>query len=153
MAISEIVSVAISVQDSAPKAVAFDTPLIFAKAPYSGSRLYAATPAGLDRVLEQLGLHDALWPVRTLQPGETAEALSPCIRPLSFEERSRALRETAIGAARARAVEATQQAERRRAERAGGIGTRAGRRGARSRSAPAHGADVRRQREFAHSSQ
>lgn len=47
--ITDIVSVTISVQDSAPKAVRFDTPLIMAKAPYSGSsRLYDISPAGLD---------------------------------------------------------------------------------------------------------
>lgn len=46
--ITDIVAVSISVQDSAPKAVAFDTPLILAKAPYSGSsRLYDISPAGL----------------------------------------------------------------------------------------------------------
>lgn len=49
MSISDIVSVSISIQDSAPKAVAFDTPLIMAKAPYVGgsSRLYNISPSGL----------------------------------------------------------------------------------------------------------
>lgn len=47
MSISEIVAVSISIQDSAPKAVAFDTPLIMAKAPYVGSRLYNVSPSGL----------------------------------------------------------------------------------------------------------
>lgn len=47
MAISDIVSVSIAIQDSAPKAVAFDTPLIMAKAPYIGARLYNISPAGL----------------------------------------------------------------------------------------------------------
>lgn len=47
MAIADIVSVVVSIQDSAPKAVAFDTPLIVAKAPYVGSRLYNISPAGL----------------------------------------------------------------------------------------------------------
>lgn len=46
--ITDIVAVDISVQDSAPKAVSFDTPLLMAKAPYSGSsRLYDISPAGL----------------------------------------------------------------------------------------------------------
>lgn len=46
--ITDIVAVEISVQDSAPKAVTFDTPLIMAKAPYSGSaRQYDISPAGL----------------------------------------------------------------------------------------------------------
>src|SRR5690606_21060440 len=45
--ISDIVSVAIAIQDSAPKAVAFDTPVIVAKAPFLGARLYAVSPQGL----------------------------------------------------------------------------------------------------------
>jgi hypothetical protein len=46
--INDIVHVVIDIQDSAPKAVSFDTPLILAKAPYSGqSRLYGISPAGL----------------------------------------------------------------------------------------------------------
>ena len=47
MAISDIISVAIAIQDSTPKAVAFDTPVIVAKAPFVGGRLYNATPSGL----------------------------------------------------------------------------------------------------------
>lgn len=49
MAISDIVQVSIAIQDSAPKAVAFDTPLIVAKAPFVGgsTRLYNISPAGL----------------------------------------------------------------------------------------------------------
>lgn len=50
--IADIVSVSISVQDSAPKAVAFDTTLILAKAPYSGAaRQYGINPAGLAAML------------------------------------------------------------------------------------------------------
>lgn len=46
--INDIISVDIAIEDSAPKAVAFDTPLILAKAPYSGAaRLYDVSPAGL----------------------------------------------------------------------------------------------------------
>jgi hypothetical protein len=46
--IRDIVSVSIDVRDSAPKAVEFDTPLIMAKAPYSGlARQYAISPSGL----------------------------------------------------------------------------------------------------------
>jgi hypothetical protein len=45
--IADIIAVAIAVQDSAPRAVAFDTPLIMADAPYVGSRLYSVSPAGL----------------------------------------------------------------------------------------------------------
>ncbi len=47
MAISDIVSVSIRIEDSAPKAVAFDTPLIVAKAPFVGARLYNVSPSGL----------------------------------------------------------------------------------------------------------
>lgn len=47
MAISDIVQVDISIQDSSPKAVAFDKILIVAKAPYVGGRDYSVSPAGL----------------------------------------------------------------------------------------------------------
>ncbi|HEY6056227.1 MAG TPA: DUF3383 family protein [Gaiellaceae bacterium] len=50
--ITDIVHVTIDIQDSAPKAVAFDTPLLMAKAPYSGqSRLYGISPAGLNAMV------------------------------------------------------------------------------------------------------
>lgn len=45
--ISDIVAVSIAIQDSAPKAIEFDTIAIVAKAPFVGSRLYAVTPQGL----------------------------------------------------------------------------------------------------------
>lgn len=46
--ITDIVSVSIAIQDSAPKAVEFDEILLMAKAPYSGlSREYPISPAGL----------------------------------------------------------------------------------------------------------
>jgi hypothetical protein len=51
MAIADIVSVSLAIQDSAPKAVAFDTPLVVAKAPYVGSRLYPISPAGLSSMV------------------------------------------------------------------------------------------------------
>lgn len=44
--ITDIVSVAIAIQDSAPKAVEFDAIAIVARAPFVGSRLYAASPQG-----------------------------------------------------------------------------------------------------------
>lgn len=47
MPISDIVSVSISIDDSAPKAPAFDTPLIMAKAPYVGAREYTLDSSGL----------------------------------------------------------------------------------------------------------
>lgn len=47
MAISDIIAVSIAISDSAPKAPAFDTPLIVAKAPYVGVRLYTCDASGL----------------------------------------------------------------------------------------------------------
>lgn len=47
MAISDIISVSIAIADSAPKAPAFDTPLIMAKAPYVGAREYTLDSSGL----------------------------------------------------------------------------------------------------------
>jgi len=46
--INDIIAVDIDIQDSAPRAVAFDTPLLMADAPYVGSRLYSVSPAGLN---------------------------------------------------------------------------------------------------------
>lgn len=45
--ISQIISVSIAVQDSAPKAVSFDTPLLVGKAPFVGTREYRISPSGL----------------------------------------------------------------------------------------------------------
>jgi hypothetical protein len=47
LAITDVVQVSIRIEDSSPKAIAFDTPLIVAKAPFVGAREYNATPAGL----------------------------------------------------------------------------------------------------------
>jgi hypothetical protein len=47
MGLSDIISVSISIADASPKAVDFSTPLLMAKAPYVGYRLYDLTPAGL----------------------------------------------------------------------------------------------------------
>lgn len=47
MSLQDIVAVSISVSDAAPKAVAFNTPLILCKAPFVGYRLYNANPVGL----------------------------------------------------------------------------------------------------------
>ena len=51
MPISSIVAVSISIADSAPKAPAFDTPLIIAKAPYVGSETYTLDSAGLAQMV------------------------------------------------------------------------------------------------------
>lgn len=47
MGLSDIISVSISISDATPKAVEFNTPLLMAKAPFVGWRLYNLTPAGL----------------------------------------------------------------------------------------------------------
>lgn len=49
--ITDIVSVDIAIQDSAPKAVAFDTPVVVARAPFQGGRLYAVSPQGLSAMV------------------------------------------------------------------------------------------------------
>lgn len=66
--------------------------------------LFAATAAGLDRVLERLGGRDDLLALRLLSPGEAPEALAPCVRRLSIPERLKALQEQTIPAARAAAT-------------------------------------------------
>lgn len=45
--ITDIVAVDITIQDSAPKAIEFDTIVVMAKAPFAGGRLYAISPQGL----------------------------------------------------------------------------------------------------------
>jgi hypothetical protein len=45
--ITDIVAVTIAIQDSAPKAIEFDTIAIIAAAPYVGGRLYSVSPQGL----------------------------------------------------------------------------------------------------------
>lgn len=51
MALEDIVSVSIDIADASPKAVDFKTPLLMAKAPYVGYRLYSLTPAGLSAMI------------------------------------------------------------------------------------------------------
>lgn len=47
MGLSDIISVAITIATASPKAVDFRTPLVLAKAPFVGYRLYDLTPSGL----------------------------------------------------------------------------------------------------------
>ena len=75
MAIADIVAVSISVQDSAPKAVAFDTPLIMAKAPYVGARLYGITPAGLaDMVTDGFATYSRAYQIMSRMSGQSGGA-------------------------------------------------------------------------------
>jgi hypothetical protein len=75
MAISDIVAASISVADSAPKAVAFDTPLIVAKAPYVGARLYGTTPSGLaDMVTDGFPTYSRAYQLMTRIAGQSGGA-------------------------------------------------------------------------------
>jgi hypothetical protein len=67
-----------------------------------GERVLLLAPgvAALDRVLERIGNHEAIFAVRCLAAGETAEALPPCIRRLAFPERLRSFCEQTLPAAR-----------------------------------------------------
>src|SRR5262245_16016246 len=59
----------------------------------------AATPAALDRVLEQLASDADVYALRCLHPGETRETLPPGVLPFTLEDRARAVCETAVRAA------------------------------------------------------
>ena len=75
MAITDIVAVTISVQDSAPKAVAFDTPLIVAKAPFVGARLYGLTPSGLaDMVTDGFATYSRAYQLASRMAGQSGGA-------------------------------------------------------------------------------
>lgn len=72
MAISDIVQVSIRIDDSAPKAVAFDTPLIIAKAPYVGARLYKVSPSGLAAmVTDGFATYSRAYQIMTRMSGQT----------------------------------------------------------------------------------
>ena len=72
MAISDIVQVSIRIEDSAPKAVAFDTPLIVAKAPYVGARLYNVSPSGLaSMVTDGFATYSRAYQIMTRLSGQT----------------------------------------------------------------------------------
>lgn len=80
MAIADIVSVSIAIQDSAPKAVAFDTPLIVAKAPYVGSRLYPISPAGLaSMVTDGFATYSRAYQIMSRMSGQSGGAGSAYI--------------------------------------------------------------------------
>lgn len=75
MAISDIVSVSISIADSAPKAIAFDTPLIVAKGPYVGVRKYGLTPAGLaEMVTDGFPTYSRAYQLATRMAGQSGGA-------------------------------------------------------------------------------
>jgi hypothetical protein len=51
LALEDFVDVNISIQDAVPTAIEFNTPLILAKAPYLGGRLYNCSPSGLSAMI------------------------------------------------------------------------------------------------------
>lgn len=51
MGVSDIIAVSITIADASPKAVDFKTPLLMAKAPFVGFRLYDLTPSGLSAMI------------------------------------------------------------------------------------------------------
>ncbi len=90
---------------------------IVCRAAARGERVLLLAPgaAAVDRVLELVGHREAICPVRCLGKDERPEALPDCARPLTFEERARALRDGAGRAARAEAEACRKRAERLRA--------------------------------------
>jgi hypothetical protein len=84
---------------------------VVAQAAARGERVLvlAPTPAALDCVLERLGPHEALCPVRCLGPDEAPDALPPCVRRLTLAGRVSAFREQAVPAA-AQALEEAKHA-------------------------------------------
>lgn len=68
--------------------------------------LLAHTPAALDRVLELVGHHETLCPIRCTAPEET---LSPLAQSFTFEERLRALRDPALRRAQEEVTSAEAQ--------------------------------------------
>jgi hypothetical protein len=73
----------------------------------------ASTPAALDRVLERLGTHPAVCPIRCLAPEETHATLPASIVRLTLDERVRGYRENTVPAARAARDAARQTCEAR----------------------------------------
>lgn len=87
---------------------------IIVRATARGERvlLLAPTTAAIDRVLELAVAHDAVFPVRCLEPDEDVTRLPLAIRALTFQERARSLNFHARECAR-RQVEADEQRVRR----------------------------------------
>src|SRR5205085_1634667 len=78
--------------------------------------LLSPTAAALDRVLEFAGRREVLCPIRCIGRDERAETLADWVRPFTFEERVRGLRETAVKAARTDAPAARERVEADRAK-------------------------------------
>src|SRR5262249_27425363 len=78
--------------------------------------LLAPDAAAVDRVLELAGRREVLCPVRCLGRGERVEDLPETVRPFTFDERVRGLRETTALAVRADLAALEQRVQRLRAE-------------------------------------
>lgn len=75
MAVSDIVAVSISVQDSSPKAASFDTTVVMSKAPFVGDRLYNLTPAGLSAMTtDGFASYDRAYQMASRMAGQTGGA-------------------------------------------------------------------------------
>ncbi|HKB37081.1 MAG TPA: AAA domain-containing protein, partial [Gemmataceae bacterium] len=82
-----------------------------------GERVLLLSPsaAAVDRVLEFAGRREVLCPVRCVGRDERPETLVDWVRSFTFEERVKALRETALQAARADARASQERLDRLRA--------------------------------------
>ncbi len=84
---------------------------ILLQATTRGERVLFVAPssAALDRVLEQIGAHPHLYPIRCLGSNEHLEELSPAIRRLTFAERVRHLQEDSVQGAQAEIASSQQR--------------------------------------------
>ncbi|MHB1424063.1 MAG: AAA domain-containing protein [Gemmataceae bacterium] len=91
---------------------------IILQAAQRGERILflAPTPAALDRVLERLGPHPAVCPIRCLSAEEKPADLPAASARLTLPERLRSYRETTVPAARAARDAARQKVEARKRE-------------------------------------
>jgi hypothetical protein len=91
---------------------------IVARAVERGERvlLLASNSAALDRVLEQLGTREGLYPVRWHGPAEDPALLAPCVRRFTFAERLRSFREGTLALARQSAAAARHRVQNLQAD-------------------------------------
>lgn len=87
MALTDIVSVNISISDATPKAIEFNTPLIVAKAPYLGSRLYNASPVGLAAmVTDGFNTYDRAYKLLSALAAQTGGAGKAYVRARTTQQ-------------------------------------------------------------------
>lgn len=90
---------------------------ILIQAAFRGLRVVFLAPRApaIDLVLEQIGRHVAVFPLRCLESGENAESLPPLIRSMAFAERLAKVREAVPGAFESRQA-AEERCQRRLSE-------------------------------------